>query len=259
MKRMNIFAFTLLAIMLFCISCNHLNNDPILMTEKSSPQIIATVESTKTEVSDIITESTAVLKYGEIENDCPQIVDAETIIIDKITEVFDYDVVKKALDDESNISMFSKEFNVKYFKSLPSNNKIIERVKGEKKTSVYVDSHYRTLVMTTNGYMIIDYYIGEKTIEENSVITFIGNGELISYKLITLSKEEIKNQIIGLEVGITVDDVVRIDPNGKYDFLHTGWTGRPKYSYHYFQDGTGVEIKYDDANWEIEKITLFYL
>lgn len=176
----------------------------------------------------------------------PKIVDADTIIIDKITETHDYDKVKLWLDSDIDMDSFTKEFGIKYYKSIPLKNSTkISMTKDGVTTEIQVESHYRTIIKTEKCYLIVDFYIGD--------------GEAKGFRPITFSNDDIEETIKNLEIGTTVESVMKIDPNGKYDFAYSSYIVYSKYSYHYFSDGTGVEIKYDDANWEIEKITLFYL
>ena len=51
-----------------------------------------------------------------------------------------------------------------------------------------------------------------------------------------------------LSKGKSLDDVMKIDPNGEYLFLYRSWVGTPRISTHYTEDGYLITIEFDDKN-----------
>ena len=64
-----------------------------------------------------------------------------------------------------------------------------------------------------------------------------------------------RNAFDALEIGQSLTDVQRIDPEGKYYFLYTGRNDVPRVSTHYTTDGFCIRITYDIDN-VIEKIMI---
>lgn len=102
---------------------------------------------------------------------------------------------------------------------------------------------YRTLVNSNRGYVLI--YFDTKQVCTGS-------------KLICFSNQEYRINMDNLEYGMSVTDVRKLDPDGEYTFLLSGWSQYPKISYHFFEDGSAFEIHYSDT-LEVVEIYAFVI
>lgn len=213
-------------------------------TQTSSTEITTTEITTPPETT-TQTEATTTKEEEPTTETFPKIVDADTIIIDKITETHDYDKVILWLESDVDMDSFTEEFGIKYYKSIPLKYSMtISITRDGETTDINVKSHYMTIVKTDKGYIMADFYIGD--------------GETKRFGTITFSCDDIKETLKNLEIGTTVESVMKIDPNGRYGFAHSSYIVYSKYSNHFFKDGTAIEIKYDD-DLKVKEITLFYL
>ncbi len=144
-----------------------------------------------------------------------KVLDESTNIIDIISEKY------------SNKDMFEEVQENKY--TLDELNKIypIEFVKKyTNEDELYFDVAY----ITSNGYIILHYDgSGNYVFGEDAIA------------------ERILNEFDALSIGDSIDDVKKIDENGKFTFLYTGRVDLPKISYHYTVDGYMVMIHYDSS------------
>ena len=86
-------------------------------------------------------------------------------------------------------------------------------------------------------------YLGHESIV---VLIFTDFGHNISAKIhnFQISKSDL-NKIIK---GQSIEEVIKIDPNGEYLFLYTGRNDVPKTSSHYTKEGYLITIEYDISN-----------
>ena len=49
-----------------------------------------------------------------------------------------------------------------------------------------------------------------------------------------------------VELGMDLNSVRDLDPNGLYDFIYHSWKDYPKISYHFYENGSALAIKYND-------------
>jgi len=98
---------------------------------------------------------------------------------------------------------------------------------------------------------VVLYYRGETKVLE---IIFDGSsGRKISSHFYSTFCS--RNAFDALEIGQSLTDVQRIDPEGKFYFLYTGRNDVPRVSKHYTTDGFFIRITYDMDN-VIEKIEI---
>ena len=189
----------------------------------------------------------------------------ETGIFDKITDTFDINEVTQFINDKNDMDSFTKKFNVKYYKIIGGDRCVrhrrfgIEIEKPGYLTQVIATSGYETIVKTNKGYLFVRYFFGEKIITEDYNIVSRGEQTFFAYyEPINFSSDNAKEKIGTLDWEADYWDMVNIDPDGKYDV--SGSFGAPYlyFSYHYFTDGTGYEIKYDEKYYveEITKISI---
>lgn len=135
----------------------------------------------------------------------------------------------------------------------PSNKKIAELVRKKYSTedlnyiisftgtiqelcSIYPAECVREI---DNGYRIS--YLGNSNA---SVLVFDRSGNYLFGNLYHLALA--KSDFDVLSKGSTLEDSMRIDPNGNYLFLYTGTNNIERQSYHCTTDGYFITIKYDD-------------
>lgn len=149
-----------------------------------------------------------------------KVLDESTNIIDIISEKYSEDMFKEIQKHKYTLDELDKIYPIEFIK------------KYTNKDDVYFDIAY----IISNGYVILhydssgNYVFGEKAVAERRL-----------------------NEFDALSIGDSIDDVEKIDENGKFTFLYTGYTGTPKISYHYTVDGYIVMIHYD-SNYIITKV-----
>lgn len=80
------------------------------------------------------------------------------------------------------------------------------------------------------------------------ILNYDKQGGLLFQKQVMPNVE--KKVLASIALGVTVDDVKKIDESGEYLFLYTGSTDTPKVSTHYTIDGFLCQIEYD-TNWKV--------
>ena len=88
-------------------------------------------------------------------------------------------------------------------------------------------------------------YIVVNTTEGLFVVFFSADGKSSTIEKVSFSLSSNKANVEKLCEGSDLQAVLSADPDGQYPFLFAGWSGYPKYSYHFFEDGEGFFILYD--------------
>lgn len=107
-------------------------------------------------------------------------------------------------------------------------NKIINQRKFKK-----YDGGYYTLVDTVEGLFIVGFNLDE---------SFTGCMQ------ISFSDELSNVDISDLTVGLSLNEVIKLDPCAQYNFLYASVKNFPKISYHFFRNGTVCVVNYDNLN-----------
>ena len=66
------------------------------------------------------------------------------------------------------------------------------------------------------------------------------------------------SEIEKLSIGVSISEVKNIHPEGDYSFLLASWSEYPKISYHFFKDGEGYCLIYDEDNY-VKSINKFIM
>lgn len=98
--------------------------------------------------------------------------------------------------------------------------------------------NYLVLYRTTNGWLRL---------------TFDSSQQYIGKEILRVSTATSKS-LSKIEIGMSVEVVQEIDPEGNYSFMYASWSGFPAISYHYTTDGYQFFVHYNDF-WQVDKIT----
>ena len=139
---------------------------------------------------------------------------------------------------ESNISsldLIKNEYKFSSVTAFLNRNPDINRLNHKYKVNFYkrFSNLYYTVIGTEQGPIIV-YFDADMQFNNWEKIAFSEDSDYESLKRI--------NQDASL------DDVMRLDPNGKYPFLYSGWSDYPKFSCHIFKNGTVCLIRYDSSD-----------
>lgn len=148
-------------------------------------------------------------KKGEAMN----IIKSDIPIMDLVTNEYKYSSVTSFLNKDPNVNELNSKFKNNFYK-------------------YFLDMYY-TVIKTDEG-MLIVYFDTNMRLEGWSKISFSENSTYESLK--SLSKN------------ISLYDVLKLDPNGNYPFIYSGWSGYPRMSYHFFKNGTVYLIQYDSLD-----------
>lgn len=101
-------------------------------------------------------------------------------------------------------------------------------------------------------------YVVIKTGKGLFLVMFDENGVCESRRGITFSKNDGAAFFASLQIGKTALETVQAaEPDGQYDFLYAGWSGFPKYSFHFFENGDCFNLWYEnDVLTEIIHFTI---
>ena len=86
-------------------------------------------------------------------------------------------------------------------------------------------------------------YLGNNSVV---ILLFDNSGNKLLSNIYTLRL--LKSNFDELEIGQTLEEVMKIDPNGEYLFLYTGRNDTPQVSSHYTKDGYLITVEYDTSN-----------
>ena len=146
----------------------------------------------------------------------------DTIMYNRIDKVHDLEEVLDFLKSESNMYDIFEKLDIKYYKAL--------------------NGMYYTVIKTDTNLCLLSFN-NEKIYNSTSYVVF--------------SSLKSKRSIEKLNVGDTLNDVLKSDPTGQYNFLLKSWDGVPHISCHYFEDGECFSIVYeDDIIVSIQKFTI---
>ena len=140
-------------------------------------------------------------------------IDQKTVIWKQIDAVYNYNDVVNALNEKTDMSVFCKTFGIGQYKTINGSRYVV--------------------LKTTESFCFVVFDDEEK------------NGTIFPIEFL---KEECLDAFIDLDVGMTLKDVQKIDPNGKYDFLLHSWSKYPKFSYHCFETGDCYFINYNEEH-----------
>ena len=86
-------------------------------------------------------------------------------------------------------------------------------------------------------------YLGSESV---AVLLFDGAGNHLLGRVYSAQLQ--KADFDGISAGQSLEDVLRLDPNGEYLFLFTGRNDLPRVSNHYTKDGYIISIEYDASS-----------
>jgi len=138
-------------------------------------------------------------------------VDQTTVLYPRLESELDSDEMKSFLSDQKNAKSFFDYFGVEYYKQ--------------------VDDYYYTILKTTKGLVLLSF-------DADRILTPI--------RMITFSSSENEASISAVKPGSSLQEVMRCDPDGQYDFLYASWSDFPTFSIHFFEDGNAFYFQYDD-------------
>ena len=143
----------------------------------------------------------------------------DTIIYKEQDHVCNDDNVRKAVENKTKLQDFCKSFSLPYYKQI-------------------IDETY-TVVRTEKARYLIIFDEEDKA-------------DLLH--LITFSTVD-SDVVAQIPVGTTFSEIMKLDPDGQYNFLYTSWSGAPQISYHFFESGKCFRLLY--SNKELVQITPF--
>ena len=149
----------------------------------------------------------------------------DTIIFHQIDTVHEYEDLSQLIENRANMNDMCKALNISQYKQVDN-----------------------------------EYYIIVKTTEKSFRICFDSEGEYMFTITINFSPIANKEALSNLKEGARLEDVMEADPEGDYPFLYASWTLYPRYSYHYFEDGSGFHFcceQDEDGNYVVYKIVYF--
>lgn len=139
---------------------------------------------------------------------------------------------------ESNVSSLDLIKNEYKFSSLTdflNKNPDINRLNNKYKVNYY--KRFSNLYYTVLG-----------TEEGPIIVCFDADMQFNNWEKIAFSEDSACESLKNINQDSSLDDVMRLDSNGHYPFLYSGWSEYPKISYHIFKNGTVYLIRYDSSN-----------
>ena len=103
------------------------------------------------------------------------------------------------------------------------------------------------IVTSDTNTMQLAVHVGDHNQFLEVLLYFNKDSSFANYRIISFSSESSKIELKEILIGTPIDTVKKIDPQGNYSFLLHSWTKYPQISYHYFRDGSGYAVQYDDA------------
>ncbi|MGN0517297.1 MAG: hypothetical protein ACI4II_01070 [Acutalibacteraceae bacterium] len=134
----------------------------------------------------------------------------EEIIYNQISTVYDHNEIESLLNQQVNMFNICEKLNISQYKS--------------------VNGVYYTILKISRGLFNI---------------MFDTDGTKADIKPIAFSSINNKEKVANINVGMTLKDVQTADPDGQYDFLYHNSANYPRISYHYFENGDAISIKYE--------------
>ena len=86
-------------------------------------------------------------------------------------------------------------------------------------------------------------YLGSESV---AALLFNGAGNRLLGRVYSAQLQ--KADFDAISAGQSLDDVLRLDPNGEYLFLFAGRNDLPRVSTHYTKDGYIISVEYDTSN-----------
>ena len=86
-------------------------------------------------------------------------------------------------------------------------------------------------------------YLGSESV---AALLFDGAGNRLLGRVYSAQLQ--KADFDAISAGQSLDDVLRLDPNGEYLFLFAGRNDLPRVSTHYTKDGYIISVEYDTSN-----------
>lgn len=106
-----------------------------------------------------------------------------------------------------------------------------------------LNAHYPAeCVREENGLYRVSY-LGSESV---AALLFDGAGNRLLGRVYSAQLQ--KADFDAISAGQSLDDVLRLDPNGEYLFLFTGRNDLPRVSTHYTKDGYIISMEYDASN-----------
>lgn len=120
------------------------------------------------------------------------------------------------------------------------------------------DAHYYKKLESVTGEIT---YCTVLLVEDGALQLFFDNqfhGTSLIH--IQFSNLDAKSYFENCSIDTSLDSVKANDPNGYYPFLYAGYSDFPRYSHHYFSDGTVYYLQYDHtADCKVISIQKFLL
>lgn len=114
---------------------------------------------------------------------------------------------------------------------------------GGKETIESVNERAPILCLRKRG---ASYYAVYKVSDSEWDLVYFDSERIFEgVSIIRISDGVTKKDFDGIGSGSNINDVKAIDPHGNYDFMFASWSGYPRYSYHYTEDGYKIVIHYN--------------
>ena len=155
----------------------------------------------------------------------------DVILYTSLTHSYDYEKLYRFLKKEPSLNDVCIKYHINCYKQAGNSKYIV--------------------LKTTMGVVVVFFAEPNTEILQSIDANAISENlpyETINIQIVLFSKDGNPEFFKNANIGIPLEDVQEADPSGDYPFLYHDWSGYPKYSYHYFENGNCYIVYYDEMN-----------